>query len=292
MVVRSPTAVLLVTIAVVLAGCSSKDLETALPPTSSAPIGEVHCEGDFCTGNTTGLEGTVTNEEAFPVEAVEVALVELSLSVLSDEAGRYVFREIPAGTYTLVATKLGYESFGKKIEVVEGTITSQGVQLRAVAVVEPYHETSTYRGRVACGVAGVSPCAVFLLFSLTGQADPSGNAQGMAWHYEDEYPDTVILEVVWQPTATATGQALTYGFFTSLDGLERSYIAQGNQGSPIYIRASEAQLLAAYDEYASDFNFILYPDSEGATFQQDFSLFRTDFYNGEAPDNWTFVPDA
>ncbi len=284
---------LLILITLVLAGCAGKANDTPPGPSSSAPIGEVHCDGDLCAGNETGVEGTVTSDEALPLPGTEVALLELSLSVKSDDAGRYAFRETPPGTYTLVASKLGYESVAKKIEIAEGTISQHGIQLLPIAVVEPYHETFVHRGRVACGLGGVSPCAVFLLFSLTGQPDPSGNAQGINWTYdEDAYPNTVIVEVVWQPTATATGQALTYGLFTSLDGLERSYIDQGNKGSPIYVRASEEELRKAYADYASDFNFILYPDSEGATFQQDFNLYRTDFYNGEAPDNWTFVPDA
>lgn len=286
-------ASLFVLVTLVLAGCAGKSSETPPAPSSSAPIGQVHCDGDLCGSNETGVEGIVTNDEASPVVGAGVALLELELSLETDESGRYSFRETPPGTYTLVASKLGYESVAKKVEIVEGTITTQMLQLVPMASEEPYHETFPFRGRVACGVGGVSPCAVFLLFSLTGQPDPSGNAQGINWTYDDDaYPDTVILEVIWTPTATATGQALTYGLFTSVDGIERSYIDQGNKGSPIYVRASEEQLRKAYEDYSSDFQFILYPDSEGATFQQDFNLYRTDFYNGEAPDNWTFVPDA
>ena len=291
--VAARLASILVLTTLLLAGCSGKANDTLPPPSSSAPIGEVRCDGDLCSSNETGLEGTVTNDEALPIVGADVALLELELSLLTDESGRYAFRETPPGTYTLIASKLGYETIAKKVEILEGTVTTQMLQLVPMATEEPYHETFPFRGRVACGVGGVSPCAVFLFFSLVGQPDPSGNAQGINWTYdEDAYPDTVIVEVIWTPTATATGQALNYGMFTSLDGIDRSYIADGNKGSPIYVRASEAQLRKAYEDYASEFQFILYPDAEGATFQQDFSLYRTDFYNGEAPDNWTFVPDA
>lgn len=288
---RAPAAVLLLFLATVLAACTGPAPPTIAPP-GSGPIGEVRCEGELCADNETGIGGRIINDEAMPIVGADVLLVELELSLITDEAGSFAFKQVPAGTYNVLANKLGYESGGRRVDVVTGQIAELTITLPPVAIVEPYQLSYSHRGRVSCGLAGVSPCAVFLLTDLVGQPDPTGNAQAMTWNYDDTgYPDATVVEVVWQPTATATGASLTYGFFTSEDGLARSYIASGNQGSPIRAEATRDDLEKAYAEFQSDFNFILYPAEDGATFMQDFTIYRTDFYNGLPPEGYSFIPD-
>jgi hypothetical protein len=277
-----------VALAVVFAGCTNAPTHTATP-SNTLPSTIVHGGGD----NDTGIHGQVRNDELSPIKGAKVGLVELSLQLSSNDEGAFDFKALPAGKYRLVAEAIGYEGpVAKAVEVVAGSTAQVQFTMTPLPVVTPYNLTTQFRGRVACGLAGVSPCAAMGLLDLVNQPDPSGNKQGMNWTYKDgAYPDAVVIEVVWKPVTGASGQKLSWEFFTSTDGLSRQDVsATGtNSGSPIYVNATQAQLKAAKAKYNSDFQFILYPDSGAATVQQDFTIYRTDFYNGPAPTGFHFV---
>ena len=63
---------------------------------------------------SSGLSGVVTDETGSVVPEAEIEVMNgeigLQRSVLSDSAGRYAFAQLRPGTYTLVATKEGFES--------------------------------------------------------------------------------------------------------------------------------------------------------------------------------------
>ena len=69
-------------------------------------------------GTVTGrITDTQTGE---PVSAVQVYISSLQLGGLSQEDGRYLLQNVPAGTYTLAMTRIGYRTLETEITVTGG----------------------------------------------------------------------------------------------------------------------------------------------------------------------------
>jgi iron complex outermembrane receptor protein len=80
------------------------------------------------------LVGLVRDAEGAPVESASLELVEARARVLSDAAGRYRFRAVSAGRYTLQVTRVGYARRTLAIDVEAGRIQVLDVELVASPV--------------------------------------------------------------------------------------------------------------------------------------------------------------
>ncbi len=76
-----------------------------------------------------------------PLPGANVRVVGTSMGAASDYEGKFTIRDIPAGTYTVKATYVGYESFELKVEITKGKTVEEkfelnpaGVQGRAVTI--------------------------------------------------------------------------------------------------------------------------------------------------------------
>lgn len=56
------------------------------------------------------LTGFITDTNSIPVEGTEVKIEQLMLSAYSNASGEYIFGAVAAGTYTLTASKAGFQS--------------------------------------------------------------------------------------------------------------------------------------------------------------------------------------
>ena len=72
------------------------------------------------------LRGRVADSTNTPIGGVQVTLVELSRRATTDKSGDFVFTDVPAGRYTLVARRLGYAAVSDTVRIVPG----QQVQVR------------------------------------------------------------------------------------------------------------------------------------------------------------------
>jgi len=72
------------------------------------------------------LRGRVADSNNTPIGGVQVTLVELSRRATTDKSGDFVFTDVPAGRYTLVARRLGYAAVSDTVRIVPG----QQVQVR------------------------------------------------------------------------------------------------------------------------------------------------------------------
>lgn len=70
--------------------------------------------------NTAKVSGKVLDDSGLTVPGANVTLKETGKSTVTDENGGYSFSNIEAGTYTIIATSVGYKTFEKKIAVKEG----------------------------------------------------------------------------------------------------------------------------------------------------------------------------
>ncbi|AMM53001.1 hypothetical protein TH61_16025 [Rufibacter sp. DG15C] len=71
------------------------------------------------------LRGRVTSADGEPAAYVSVLLKEANKSAITNEEGAFTFKNIPAGTYTLIATCIGYEAQEKLVNVNAGQTTIQ-----------------------------------------------------------------------------------------------------------------------------------------------------------------------
>ena len=79
------------------------------------------------------LEGTVTDEYSNPLAGATVEIVELGLINYTDDAGHYMLKNVPSGTYTLKVTYKGYYPYTATISV------GSGVNVYDVALVKASH---------------------------------------------------------------------------------------------------------------------------------------------------------
>lgn len=82
------------------------------------------------------ISGRVTDSAAgFPVQGVTIVITGTSLSATSRDDGRYMFRDVPAGTYTLQARRLGYAPITRTgVVVTEGQATTIDFTVQAAAL--------------------------------------------------------------------------------------------------------------------------------------------------------------
>jgi len=81
------------------------------------------------------IDGTVRDSQTGePLPGANVMIVKTSLGASSDINGKYTIREVPAGSYTLRATYVGYRQKEVTLEVKEGQALKQDFKLLAVGV--------------------------------------------------------------------------------------------------------------------------------------------------------------
>lgn len=80
------------------------------------------------------LKGTTSGTiDTRPLAYLTVSLLEAGKQTSTDDAGNYQFSDIPAGTYTLKVTGVGWNPVERSIEVVEGETTTENVSLEESA---------------------------------------------------------------------------------------------------------------------------------------------------------------
>lgn len=133
------------------AGCvesGASDAGGARP--NEAPVASGPASYDDETG---GIDGLVTNAELVPLEGAVVGLLETPESeVATDASGRFSISRIAPGDYQLAVQKLGYESVGKKVSVVQGQIVQVQIALPELPVSGPYPELIIHKGIIRNGI--------------------------------------------------------------------------------------------------------------------------------------------
>ncbi len=84
------------------------------------------------------ISGQVVSSAEQPLSNVQVSISALDLSVGTDNAGRYTLADVPAGTYTVEARRLGYQPTRSEVTIAAGqTVTlNLTMAVRAVALDE------------------------------------------------------------------------------------------------------------------------------------------------------------
>jgi iron complex outermembrane recepter protein len=70
--------------------------------------------------NTNTVSGKVLDDSGVTVPGANVSIKETGKNTVTDENGGFSFSNVAAGTYTIIATNVGYKAFEKKIAIKEG----------------------------------------------------------------------------------------------------------------------------------------------------------------------------
>ena len=84
------------------------------------------------SGNVTGKVTDATNDQ--PLLGANIILVGTSMGAAADFDGNYKIQNVPAGTYNLKATYIGYEAISVKIVLKEGEHLVENLKLQPVGV--------------------------------------------------------------------------------------------------------------------------------------------------------------
>ena len=181
------------------------------------------------TGTITGTVADAAT--AYPVEGARIELPELGRIVVSQDAGRFIIADVPAGTHEIRVEMLGHEALSQTVTVTEGGIVF--VELRLEPEVLHLHElvvtgtafeespvelpyAVTVTGRRTLAELG-SPQAFDLFRNLTASQGILGARQG--WY--STRPPGLVSETVATVNLRGLGASRT---LVLLNGRRQVYI--------------------------------------------------------------------
>src|SRR5512140_3784325 len=92
---------------------SQRDSTQGGPPQGGAP-----------QGGSGRIQGRITDEKGDPVPFANIVVQNSRMGAASDATGQFVMANVPAGTYTLVASSVGFRNRSASVTVAEGqTVT-------------------------------------------------------------------------------------------------------------------------------------------------------------------------
>ena len=129
----------LILASLLFAGCAAEaePAATSTSPTAAPPT------ADAVTGS---ISGTVVDDEQQPLAGATASIGVMEAT--TDATGAFTMNGVEPGEYSLFISILGYEQGAKKVAVVAGEVTSAQFVLRAISIVDAYHESFTKTGVV------------------------------------------------------------------------------------------------------------------------------------------------
>lgn len=307
---RSRFLVFLALTTIALAGCGDA------PKANEAPVAPVGVASAGSLDEGGAVEGVVVDDSQAPLSGALVGLLEVNVQVTTTAEGAFRFDGVPPGSYQLSASRLGYDSVGKRVDVVMGSVTNHVLTLTAIAIESTYHDTfGPYSGFFACGMG------VYGVGTLSCGVGPVGEGDQNTFEFSltGENYRTILGELRWTPAAAGTTPALAS--YITYDGGSASHWWCASDGpSPNSWRYDVDEDLdpdetlsvcsdngrrepAPHDEeaieglyMATDAGFPGTDPESGIllrlTYQQKFDAMLTVFYGEPAPDGFTGFPDA
>lgn len=275
------------------------------------------------------ISGYVVDAEFVPVFGAVVTLSSGGLTS-TDVQGRFTFSHVQPGTYGLAISKAGFANAERIVDVYVGTVVEISVSLVGANVDGPYSETYHRRGIHGCDVTtnvapGVNVCGfVGLLDLLVGVNTTTIDESIMAWNISGPSAEwrTGVFELAWASTQALGSGLLAYWEVNKCPGDPKLTFGAVSGRSPLQLRSDAAQIQSILSESSkprncrsngvADFdtstecNFIrcnvqsrVFSSPEttgqavdaGASVQQSFDAWVTNFYGASAPDSFTVFDD-
>lgn len=295
----------LVIVLVAFAGCVGEEAEPAGggPPT-------------FDPDSTGRVVGKVVDTELQPVASAQVGLVGTDFLSQTDQSGAFEIAGVEPGTYTLAVQKLGFESAAVQVNVVAGEDVRTDVTIAAIALKEAYSETWADKGYFECSwsiVIARGPCF------FPGPQIPAPNNKREFNYPVGEGVSTVMVEMSWEQTSVATGDAMSL-FLSYTDRTTSHWYCNAESPSPVQLRwergeldDDEGECVSGGEQLPSDEPQTIPLEGQeltsranggasdtlpnpggfgfGVALQQSFDIYFSNFYWEAAPEDYTGIPD-
>lgn len=307
----------LVGVLFLMAGCvEASSAPPAASPNAFAPPPPSAAPAEF-SEDTGGVEGTVTDAELQPVAGAVVSIKELETQTVAAEDGRFTFSKVPPGDYTMYAAALGYESVGKRIQVIVGEVTTVALALSPIPIVEPFYETKHAAGMLACAV-DVQPVIGVAACGAPGVNTSVGDRFLLLWEWQ--YPVAnwhgAVLETHWQSNQIFSQGLNPIWEVTPCHNDNDVTFDEGGGRSPMIFYVNETKIAEVIDNLAQDkgcdageencqdeiciVQSRMFSEAEttqqaadlGLTWQQTYENFFTAFYHSTFPEGFTAKADT
>lgn len=293
-----------------LAGClGGGDATTAGDPAGPVEFSE----------NTGAVQGVVLDPEQVPIAGVQVGLADTERTATTDGDGTFTLSNVEPGTHTIYAQKLGFESVGKRIDVVAGDAITVELVLAPIPVAEPYQVQFIQDGLFGCGVrvdpvVGVAVCGVLSLYLNLTQYDQFL----LEWHLQEPTDPwkTGVFETEWESNQMLGRGLRIYWEVLGCSNVEDARFDRTEGESPIIAHVDEDTIEdiiedgqeddPSCDDVAENCNeeqcFIQsrafaaasttgQAVDVGFTFQQRYRQYMTAFFNEPAAADFSAIPD-
>jgi hypothetical protein len=270
------------------------------------------------TDTTGGIRGVVVDQAIRPLKAAAVSITSASFSknLTTDEAGGFVLANLKPGTYLVKASKPLYDTQQQSLDVKAGVAPPvTKIQLNQVVFAKPYLETLKFQGFLVCSQdfdgalfseecgQGVGvPCQVPPPYGCNRLGTQSGNAPEYDFYASADHPQSMIVELTWQPTI---GAATTGALWTIVEtNFACDPTCSGDavlpddfghcRTSPMYLRNDEAVQKANLTA-AIKVSTFTWACGKGGTIpydlevNQEYSEYVTMSYVLPLPADWSFV---
>lgn len=263
---------------------------------------------------TTGvLRGVVVDERIVPVvgAVVDVRGAAEAPNQTTDDQGRFLFSDLPAGTYFLHVFSPTHKAIQTSAEVVAGEAEPAPVRVlvERLFAQDPYAVQVMHEGYFQCSQAGASwyysssTCQDGVFGPLSGSA-PRVTQQDREWH-ADVGPgwQVIVFEMEWEPTSDSTSRNM--GMVVSTYKPERSgshWFAEFEGATPVrgqldvgvqHESASGEDPTMVPAEGMTNMSFFVSVREDGLTpgiaLNQQFTVYVTMFHYGRPPEGWSFV---
>lgn len=301
----------LLLVAPLLAGCSSKGTDAA------GPVAEFEDLGLEATSTTGVIRGVVVDEAIRPLAGATIVLTggATDIATNSTDAGSFGFDGLAPGTYFLAASKLGYFEAQSAAEVVAGVAEPPIVKMQLASDVasRPYFVLHKWEGFLECGLSVIALCGV---------ADGVTNDNFATVMVIEGVPMFIQSEVLWDTTTAASDQLwLWHSSGAKPDGAfngTRNAYAWRQGPSPLVMTSNateieESEFGTNNDLYLRMFTGSIegtrnptdpegcYPGGPGPdvfcggigySIEQSFTVYTTAFFGYLPPEGWMFHVDG
>lgn len=268
------------------------------------------------TDKTGVLRGVVVDNRIIPIAGATVDLrgAAESPNQTTDAEGRFLFSDLPAGTYFLQVSSPLHRETQTSADVAAGVDEPKilRVQLERLFKQDPYPVQVIREGYFQCSQAGASVwysssnCADGVFGPLSDMEPALSNTtdQDREWHADVGAGwQVIVFELDWDPTSDSTSNRLGMVVSTykpTRDGAHQFAEFEGE--APIrgqidvgveHETAGNVDPTMIPPEGMTDMSFFVSvredEDLPGIAYNQQFKVYVTMFHYGRPPEGWSFV---
>jgi len=271
---------------VLLSGCADTDANALRASTSPNATAESPAAGS----DTGSISGVVVGEEELPIPKAEVALLPAGAQTTTDDAGRFTFNEVAAGSHTLIVAALGFEDASKRVTLEAGQVAESRFQLKAIVLdAGPYvaiYPSTFYMTLDWGGYSSVLPTIEEAF------CDPCNTWQNIA-----PAPSAVLIEMDWTKSVGLPYVADELGLLLSSNPIANSTTSttgSGTRVANVVYSPREAYLLTETElemlEKVKKTVSRVYTAQTSVAFQQKAYSWMATGYGGPLPEGFTMLP--